>query len=366
MKTIINLLFSYCLFFLFFSCATDKELYDAKSEIVKSFKEYADSAIQAWDNATIIDFDSDGVADYFDRDKATSEGEKVYGDGTYIDIDQDGVPDFLDAEPFSTKGSKVEAEGRELDADADGIPDSRDLEPNTVSGTLVNFQGKQMVVDGSNGKDTIIVLNTTSKNLSTNDKIELLSEMVEQLRGISSADTGTYYLKYDSVMTCFEPAFVEAGIIKQTREIVLKMFEQLVPSGAQLQNNILVDEYMTAELIDMSQTESDGNFEITPKIVYIQDPSPDKFKTWEWTVRPLHSGNHSLKLVITIKDKTNQAKIKDKYVVEKIIHIKANPVEFGFRMLQSHWAEVIATSVIIPFVVWWYSNRKKRKKSKKK
>lgn len=87
------------------------------------------------------DKDKDGVADLFDREPATPEGNKVYGDGTSVDIDGDGVPDAQDAEPFSPKGAKVDAAGREIDTDGDGIGDTRDLEPNTPKGTLVNNTG---------------------------------------------------------------------------------------------------------------------------------------------------------------------------------------------------------------------------------
>lgn len=94
------------------------------------------------------DKDKDGVADMFDRDAATPEGVKVYGDGTSVDTDGDGVPDYLDTEPFSAKGAKVDAQGRELDADSDGIPDSRDMEANTPKGTLVSGTGVTIPTTG--------------------------------------------------------------------------------------------------------------------------------------------------------------------------------------------------------------------------
>jgi outer membrane protein OmpA-like peptidoglycan-associated protein len=87
------------------------------------------------------DTDKDGVADIFDREPNTPEGNKVYGDGTSVDADGDGVPDAADADPFSAKGARVDANGRELDSDGDGVPDSRDLEPNTDKGMLIDARG---------------------------------------------------------------------------------------------------------------------------------------------------------------------------------------------------------------------------------
>ena len=87
------------------------------------------------------DTDKDGVADMFDREPATPEGTKVYGDGTSVDSDGDGVPDGADADPFSHKGAKVDANGRESDADGDGVPDSRDMESTTEKGMLIDARG---------------------------------------------------------------------------------------------------------------------------------------------------------------------------------------------------------------------------------
>jgi len=103
------------------------------------------------------DKDKDGVADMFDRDAATPEGVKVYGDGTSVDTDADGVPDYLDAEPFSAKGAKVDAQGKEIDEDADGIPDSRDMEPNTPRGTLVTGTGVTIPTAGPSSSSSTVM-----------------------------------------------------------------------------------------------------------------------------------------------------------------------------------------------------------------
>jgi OOP family OmpA-OmpF porin len=127
------------------------------------------------------DKDKDGVADMFDRDAATPEGVKVYGDGTSVDTDGDGVPDYLDAEPFSAKAAKVDAQGRELDADTDGIPDSRDMEPNTPKGTLVTATGITIPTAGPGSTSSTVLtgyipsvffeLNSTAINPKFNEQL---------------------------------------------------------------------------------------------------------------------------------------------------------------------------------------------------
>jgi len=101
------------------------------------------------------DKDKDGVSDLFDKDNATPEGTKVYGDGTTVDTDGDGVSDSKDADPYTAKGAKVDANGQEVDTDGDGVADSKDLEPTTDSGSLVNFQGITIAKPGQHGKDGV-------------------------------------------------------------------------------------------------------------------------------------------------------------------------------------------------------------------
>ena len=101
------------------------------------------------------DKDKDGVSDLFDKDNATPEGTKVYGDGTTVDTDGDGVADSKDADPYTPKGAKVDGSGQELDTDGDGVADSKDLEPSTESGSLVNFQGLTIAKPGEHGKDGV-------------------------------------------------------------------------------------------------------------------------------------------------------------------------------------------------------------------
>jgi len=148
------------------------------------------------------DKDHDGVADMFDRDGATPEGVKVYGDGTAVDTDNDGVPDYLDAEPFSAKGAKVDAQGKEIDTDNDGIPDSRDTEPNTPKGTLVTSTGVSIPTAGpsSNTSTTLTgyipsVFFDVNSSIITPKYNELLADIALILKNNPS-------LKFDVIGNC--------------------------------------------------------------------------------------------------------------------------------------------------------------------
>lgn len=149
------------------------------------------------------DKDKDGVSDLFDKDNATPEGTKVYGDGTTIDTDGDGVADSKDADPYTAKGVKVDANGQEVDTDGDGVADSKDLEPATESGSLVNFQGITIAKPGQHGKDGVNGLNgsgympsiffdlgsATVKSVY-NDRIFVIAKMMKTNPSVNITITG--------------------------------------------------------------------------------------------------------------------------------------------------------------------------------
>lgn len=114
-------------------------------------------------DAIANDKDGDGVADMFDKDNATPQGQKVYGDGSAIDTDQDGIADSKDEDPYSARNAAVDGSGRELDTDNDGVFDSMDKEANTAPGTLVNFQGIAIGGKTNNGTDG----SNTNTNIAT-------------------------------------------------------------------------------------------------------------------------------------------------------------------------------------------------------
>ena len=148
------------------------------------------------------DKDKDGVADMFDRDAATPEGVKVYGDGTSVDTDGDGVPDYLDAEPFSAKAAKVDAQGKEIDADEDGIPDSRDMEPNTPKGTLVTGSGVTIPTAGpASNTSTVMTGYVPSVFFDVNSTV-VSPKFNEMLANIALILKNNPSIKFDLIGNC--------------------------------------------------------------------------------------------------------------------------------------------------------------------
>lgn len=92
------------------------------------------------------DGDADGVADLFDKDPNTPEGNIVDGAGRTLDLDQDGVADNVDAQPYTPRGCAVDAKGVAKDSDNDGVADCLDKESNTKAGALVDANGREIVM----------------------------------------------------------------------------------------------------------------------------------------------------------------------------------------------------------------------------
>ncbi len=142
------------------------------------------------------DKDKDGVADIFDKDSATPEGTKVYGDGTSIDTDGDGVADNQDGDPYSMKGAQVDANGIEIDTDGDGVADGRDLEPNTPKGQLVNFQGTSIASKEDGAKGGVFLpsvyfdLNSSSVKSAQKDRLVTVAQAMKANTDIKIVVTG--------------------------------------------------------------------------------------------------------------------------------------------------------------------------------
>lgn len=95
----------------------------------------------------MLDFDKDGVADNLDKCPNTLAGVSVDSLGCPMDFDKDGVPDAFDKCPNTPVGFEVDSTGCKMDADKDGISDGLDKCPNTPAGTLVDSTGCPMDFD---------------------------------------------------------------------------------------------------------------------------------------------------------------------------------------------------------------------------
>lgn len=114
---------------------------------------------------------------------------------------------------------------------------------------------------------------------------------------------------------------------------------------------IQVDSIMTATLYT-----DDGLFEVSMvNKNEKQSLSEFGYTEWVWRVRPLKSGNHYIKMLITISG-------RDIVVYEKSIPVESN-WKFSFSNWFSKWWQAITatiiTPILIPFFIWLYKKRKK-------
>lgn len=84
--------------------------------------------------------------------------------------------------------------------------------------------------------------------------------------------------------------------------------------------------------------------------------------TWLWTVKPLRTGDHRLKLIINIIKDGNKKSIT---VFEQDVKIKATSKSFTYKARKwwrSNWKWSF-TTLILPFIAWWWKRRKDKEKS---
>jgi len=112
---------------------------------------------------------------------------------------------------------------------------------------------------------------------------------------------------------------------------------------------IKIDEYITAKLYT-----DDGVFEVDLITSDKQRISDDGYTEWIWRVRPLKSGTHYIKMIISISE-------KDIVVYEKNIEVESD-FSWSFSTWFIKWWQVIMTTIItpilIPLIIWLWKKRK--------
>lgn len=112
---------------------------------------------------------------------------------------------------------------------------------------------------------------------------------------------------------------------------------------------IKIDEYITAKLYT-----DEGVFEVELVSTPNQRISEDGYTEWIWRVRPLKSGTHYIKMLISLSD-------KDIVVYEKDIMVESD-LSWSFSNWFIKWWQVIMTTIItpilIPFIIWLWKKKK--------
>lgn len=147
---------------------------------------------------------------------------------------------------------------------------------------------------------------------------------------------------------------VETVILRITKsnevEIVAQGMKQ--PEQNIIVKDIRVSPLMTAELIDPSPEKA--NFIIKAINTTEQNIEEQGYTQWEWTVKPVKSGSHSLKLLIKVRTDNNG--LKDIPVFDKDIYVYAKPLAWGEDFWNKYWQWIIST-ILLPLIVYVYKKR---------
>ena len=132
-------------------------------------------------------------------------------------------------------------------------------------------------------------------------------------------------------------------------------------------NDTTVNSTITLESIRVSTIMSAllvgdaSEFTISSKSTEVQNIEQFGYTEWEWSVKPLKSGENPLKLIIKVRiiSEDGEKSFKDIVVFEKNILTKTNIGYSIKNMISKYWQWSLST-LIIPFLIWLY-NRKKKK-----
>jgi hypothetical protein len=119
--------------------------------------------------------------------------------------------------------------------------------------------------------------------------------------------------------------------------------------------NIRVGNTMEVKLVETNSSEE--NFKINSLSSGVQSVEDDSsYTTWEWSVRPVKSGLHKLKMIVVIK---GEGFTKDIPVYEDDIYIQSSTRFFVSQFVSKNW-QWLAGSIIIPLIVFFWKRKDKK------
>jgi len=119
--------------------------------------------------------------------------------------------------------------------------------------------------------------------------------------------------------------------------------------------NIRVGNTMEVKLVETNSSEE--NFKINSLSSGVQSVEDDSsYTTWEWSVRPVKSGLHKLKMIVVIK---GEGFTKDIPVYEDDIYIQSSTRFFVSQFVIKNW-QWLAGSIIIPLIVFFWKRKDKK------
>lgn len=125
--------------------------------------------------------------------------------------------------------------------------------------------------------------------------------------------------------------------------------------------NIRVGSTMGVKLIETNSSEE--SFKITALSSGIQNIEDDStFTSWEWSIRPIKSGFHKLKMIVVIK---GDDFTKDIPVYEDEIYIQNSSIFIVKNFISKNW-QWLGGSIIIPLIIFFWKRREDKKGEKEK
>jgi hypothetical protein len=224
--------------------------------------------------------------------------------------------------------------------------DSLQVEKDTISITYPIIVSQKVTTE-----------NKEIKDIKDDKKIETIYNIINYVDTTKLLDNSFGIIAYN-VPQSFKVnkySTIKLRISRDKKEESVVVGNRNIPIvGTNSNDNIIletikIDEYITAKLYT-----DDGVFEVDLISSDKQRISDDGYTEWIWRVRPLKSGTHYIKMIISISE-------KDIVVYEKNIEVESD-FSWSFSTWFIKWWQVIMTTIItpilIPLIIWIWKKRK--------
>lgn len=194
-----------------------------------------------------------------------------------------------------------------------------------------------------------IIVDNTSSNYDKDSDFGMIAYSVPK-----EMEIGKFY-KIKLRISKKKDSITKDNLIKGDRNISI-----IDEDGTIYLDNIRINDNVSAVIIG-----PDGYFTISSLSSEWQIIEDEGYTEWTWSISPKKSGKNNIKMILKIKiiNKENVTQ-KDIIIFDKNIEVKTNFIFSLKSFIFSYW-QWLATTTIIPFIIFIFKRRKKKKEENK-
>lgn len=226
------------------------------------------------------------------------------------------------------------------------------VEPLVIDSNSLSLQVEPLVIESKS-----LQLETVSSFTNVIDSIRIIDKTVTFIDSVSVMEgfgTIAYNVPYNLRVNELSTIRLRISMGHNVSDVVLG--DRDIPIvGVGSNDLVILETIRISSLMRASLYTDDGLFEVSGVSSKEQTLLDGGYTEWIWRIKPIKSGRHYIKMLITVSD-------RDIVVYEKQIPVESNWY-FSFSNWVVRWWESLLAGlivpIVIPFIIWWRNRNKK-------